>query len=127
MSIGLARFFTRRGISMADTQQSVLRNASVRRMIKAAAVGLGVVLFGAASLGQASAQNVEIFGDDWPFPIVSGESRVPNVSTGSVGGNINVGGNSGGSVIMGGGSGGISIGGGATSSGGGGGSGNSAG
>ena len=112
---------------MAEMRRDGLRSARFQRLAKAAVVGFGVVVLGASSVGQASAQNVEIFGDDWPFPIVSGESRVPNVSTGSVGGNINVGGNSGGSVIMGGSTGGISIGGGATSSGGGGGSGNSAG
>lgn len=112
---------------MADTRLGTMKNSGFRRLVKATAIGFGVVVLGAASLAQASAQNVEIFGDDWPFPIVTGDSRIPSVSTGSVGGNINVGGNSGGSVIMGGGSGGISIGGGASSGGSGGGSGNSAG
>ena len=106
-------------------------------MVKATAIGFGVVVLGAASLGQASAQSggasdifSEVFGDDWPFPtagtVVVGESPTRSAEAGGIG-EITLGGNSGGSVIMGGGSGGVSIGGGSSSSGGGGGSGNSAG
>jgi hypothetical protein len=114
-----------------------MNTARVRRVVKATAIGFGVVILGAASLGQASAQSAgtndiftEIFGDQWPFPpagtIVVGESPSQSAEAGGIG-EITLGGNSGGSVIMGGGSGGVSIGGGSSSSGGGGGSGNSAG
>lgn len=116
---------------MSVPQFRLAQSAGCRRLLKATAIGFGVVVLGTASLGQASAQNVDIFGDDWPFPvggrIVVGDSPVPGAISGGSGGNINVGGNSGGSVMIGGSSGGISIGGGSSSSGGGGGSGNSAG
>lgn len=107
-------------------------------MIKGVAIGFGVVVLSAASLGQASAQSdvaddilSNIFGEDWPFPatgtiVVDDEAPSGSADAGGIG-EITLGGNTGGSVIMGGGSGGVSIGGGASSSGGGGGSGNSAG
>ncbi len=117
------------------THSSIANSAGFRRMIKGVAIGFGVVVLGAASLGQASAQSDladdilnDIFGEDWPFPtagtVVVGDSG--SAESGGIG-EITLGGNTGGSVIMGGGSGGVSIGGGASSSGGGGGSGNSAG
>lgn len=105
-------------------------------MVKATAIGFGVVVLSAASLGQASAQSDitsdilnDIFGEDWPFPTtatVVDEAPTQSADPGGIG-EITLGGNTGGSVIMGGGSGGVSIGGGSSSSGGGGGSGNSAG
>jgi hypothetical protein len=119
------------------THSSISNRAGFRRMIKGVAIGFGVVVLSAASLGQASAQSDiasdilnDIFGEDWPFPttgtVIVDEAPTQSADPGGIG-EITLGGNTGGSVIMGGGSGGVSIGGGSSSSGGGAGSGNSAG